>query len=182
MAGIGLHRILADAAGIRGREVIPRVIPIANPAVGLEFSITVQPSTVWIVESIIATLVTSAVAGSRAPTLSLTDGTTEFARISGIDVAPASQTWVYSWLKNYGVGLRFSGTTTPVQPFPDIPLVGGWRINSITTAKDAGDQWSNIALYVLEIEETPYDIEVARDLARLAGSRVDSVPQIGSEY
>lgn len=177
-----LHSVLADAAGIRGREVIPRVIPVANPAPGAETSILVPGGVVWKVQSLFVRLATSAVVANRFVNILIGDSTSTFFRLGGIAAQTASTTLIYDWTVDWGDHLSGTSNTVFNQPFPNFPILGGWTISTLTSSIDVADQYSQIALYVLEIEETPYDIEVQRDLAQLAGSRSDAIPQTGLGY
>lgn len=177
-----LHSVLADAAGIKGREVIPRLIPVASPAAGAEWTVPVQSSTVWLVQAVNARLVTSATVANRSPRLQISDGSSTIVLAGASAVEAASGSVLHVWARGLaGFNNSTSGGVLP-QSLPAIPLLGGWSLGTLTSSIDAGDQWSGIFLYVLEIEQTPYDVEVQRDLAQLAGSRVDAVPQLGSEY
>lgn len=69
-------------------------------------------------------------------------------------------------------------TVGALQPAPPIPLLGGWVIGSSTIGLDVGDQYSFIVLHVLEVEERPYDVELARDLATLRGNTSNAYPEI----
>lgn len=176
-----LHSVLSDAAGIRGREVIPRVIPVASPATATDWTLPVTAGTVWKVQSLLMTLTTDATAPARGVSLVISDGSTTFIRIPAANTQAASLTGRYSFLVDIGSTVTISPATGILTPFPSSPILGGWTISSLTSNFGAADAYSAIALYVLEIEQTPYDIEVARDLTRLAGSRSDSVPQLGLE-
>lgn len=170
--------IIEDAAGVRSREIIPRVVPVASPGAGAEWTQRIPGGSLWYVQSIRATLTTSVTVANRAPVITISDGSAVFAQAPGGDVQAASLTWQYAWMRNFRDHFRLALTTTPVSGFPAMPLVGGFILASATTAIDATDQWSNIVIYVLEVEETPYDVELARRNAALRGITSNAYPQI----
>lgn len=170
-------RIIEDAAGITLREVIPRVIPVAAPATGAEFTIPVQSGSLWYVESVRYQLVTSAVAGNRAPNLLLDDGSSVFGTVGASVLQAASLTQVYSLFRTYGQSNNVSALGES-SSFPSIPLFGGFRIRSSTASIDAGDQYSAIVIYVLEVEERSYDVELGMDAATLRGQFSNAFPEI----
>lgn len=176
-----LHSVLADAAGIRGREVIPKTVTVANPSVGADWNTLIPGGVAWVVMSIRATYATSAVVGTRFPNLEVSDGNQVMMSIPASASISASATVPYTWIRDLGAPIVTSGSARATNTIWSFPLLGGWTISTSTVSKDVNDQWSSIILFVLEIEETPYDIEVTRDLSNLAGSRSDAVPQLGLE-
>lgn len=173
--------IIEDAAGVRLRETIPRVIRVAAPAPGADFDIPVQSGAMWFVESIVATLTTSAVVANRAPSIRIDDGSTTFCVIGGIGSQAASTSFIWSWMRNFGKSDFSLGLSGLNQAFPSIPLFSGFHIRSSTISLDAGDQWSGIVIYVLEVEERPFDVELIRDLSTLRDNMSLAFPQIPLE-
>lgn len=168
--------VIEDAAGIRLRERIPRVLKVQNPAVGTDWTINVTAGTMWYVQSIAARLVTSAVVANRSTAIIASDGTDVFMRLSPVQVQVASVSSRYSWVKNQGYAASSTWAAGIVASFPSIPLFGGFAISASTPAIDVGDQWSEIVLYVIETEERPYDVELNYDLAQLRGKDSNAYP------
>lgn len=171
-------QILEHAAGVTVREVIPRIIPVANPAPGAEIAVNVTAGAMWYVESFLASFTASVVVATRTPVLALSDGSTIFARVQSPAQMAASAFARLNWLRGFGyinaanIGVGANGG------FPSIPLFGGFQIATVTSNIDVTDQWSSIVLYVLEVEERSYDVELAMDLAALRGDLSNAFPEI----
>lgn len=170
--------IIEDAAGVRGRETIPRVLPLASPVAGGELLIKVPGGVAWYIQSMRFQFATSAVVATRLVTLEFGDGSALFERAPAQVTQAASGNTIYTAATGLGVVQGFGSTQTIALPTPAIPLLGGFQITTATSLIDVGDQYSNIVLYVLEVSETPYDVELARDLAQLRGQTSNAYPSL----
>lgn len=174
------HGLLLDAAAIRGREVIPRIVKVPQPIAGAEWKQVVPSGSVWWIQTLTAQLVASAVAATRSPALILSDSDAEFWRAPNAQAIIANQSLRMLW----GVNLGFLNSQTLANvihqwgTWPAIPVPGGWSIGSLTNLIDVGDQWSAVNIYALEVEETPYLVELSRDVAGIYSGRVDAIPQL----
>lgn len=127
----------------------PRVITIANPGVGTDWTQTVQVGADWELVSLNAVLTTAAVAGNRQVQLVLDDGATAY--FTGPPNANLITTTV-----NTVSGAQLAGpvsviTTDIMLPIPPRNFMrGGDRIRVLTAGLNAGDQWSAIRLFVRE--------------------------------
>jgi hypothetical protein len=173
-------RILAEASGLRGREVIPRIITVAQPAAGAEWTVSVPGGALWLIQTIRCTFQTSATVANRVPRLLFSDGTTEYMRIFPNLLQAAGSTFAFTFVKGLGTAYSQGVTAMVALPSPEVPIIGGHSITASTQNLDPGDQWSAIALFVLEVEETPFGVEVARDMARLESGQTNAVPQLGA--
>lgn len=155
-------------------HVTPRIIPVASPAAGSDFTIAVPAGTVWWVESIVATLTTGVGVANRDADLIGTDGTTTFLRIAAPALQVASQVVRYSWVRGDPGGAPPAPPASWQVGFPSIPILGGTTLQVSTAGIQAADQWSAIALYALQVRERSY-AEMA-DYARqvVSGARVDT--------
>lgn len=171
-------RFIEDAAGIRGREVIPRIIPVTNPSAGAEWLATVPGGAVWIVQNIFYTLVSSAVVATRVSNLRWTDGSMEIGRLSCSVTQPASNTLKYTWWKSLGSVNTAGGGGFASISLPKVYMFPGWTVGTITSAIDVGDQYSAVSVYALEVEERPYDVEMLRDIAAIRGRTSNAIPEI----
>lgn len=136
-----------------------QTIPVANPAVGADWSAKVPPGCAWEVLGVKATLTTDAVVANRAPALVLSDPNRVVHVVpSGIAQA-ASLADVYEWAIQYASPTVGSPTVGILLPLPAIPLSEGSTIASLTAAIDPGDQWSNVVLVVRQWSLT--DVEAA---------------------
>jgi len=116
----------------------------ANPAANAEFSLTVPTGKLWVVKTIVATLVQGATQTPQ-PILVIDDGTNTLYEAFGSSAAQAvSTTCVYTWAP----GLTLSGqvgATTNVHSTgplpPDLWLPAGYRIRSNTLGLGANSDY-----------------------------------------
>lgn len=136
---------------LRGRLV--KSVPVATPAAGAEWSVTVPAGVVWIVQSIFARFLSSVVVANRFPRLGFTDGSVTIGRVVALVTIPANQAWDHSYLR--GAGAAWSGTSGVglTYPLPDFRLPAGYTIFTTTPNLDAGDQWSQIVVNVIEVAQ-----------------------------
>ena len=118
-----------------------RVIAGTNPAAGVEISETVPTGARWRLRAISFNFVTSAVAANREVSIVLDDGTTV------LFTSPSGFTHTASLTRRYS-GTIIGAQTAPAQGtdrqilLPDLMLPAGGRIRTVTTAIDAGDDYS----------------------------------------
>lgn len=170
--------IIDDAAGVRGREVIPRVIPVASPAAGAEWAVVVPGGVIWYVQSVTAILTTSAAGVVRSSVLQLFDGERVLGQFPSGGSQAATTAVAQTWAKGITTNPLAAATRPIAAGFPSVPLLPSWQMRVTTTLLDVGDQWSGIFAYVLEVIEAPYDVELARDNAALRGITSNAIPQI----
>ena len=130
---------------------LQRVATVANPAAGADWSITVPAGAQWLLQSVNAQLVTSATAGTRIPSLVITDNAAHvvFTGVASLSQA-ASLTYTYSW--SPGAVASPAGSTSVSGPLPALlRLQPGWVIKTVTQGIQAGDQWSAISLAIQEL-------------------------------
>lgn len=130
----------------------PRILqltPVAAPAAGADWTITVPGQGVWQLLAVRARLVTSATVANRVVGLGLNDQTTTVFNIDQPNAVPASRTTDFNWAPSM-LQTQGSGDATVTSRLPDIPLMGGWRIASATGAIQIGDQWSNVNALAIE--------------------------------
>jgi hypothetical protein len=127
-----------------------RLQAVTQPAAGADWTITVPGDKIWRVLSIVGKLVTSAAAATREATLQITDQSTTFMFIPAGTSQVASKTGQYCWFEqaqNRGTTLQ-TAITAPIPS--NLVLPGGMVLKSVTEVIDAGDQWSNVALWIEE--------------------------------
>jgi hypothetical protein len=127
---------------------LARSVTVANPAAGADWSVTVPAGASFAVNSVSATLVTSAGGSARVATLVITDagGNVVF---NGPATASqnASSTENYTW--SNAPSTPPAGATSTVGPLPaGLRLGPGWTLKTVTSGIQAGDQWSAIVLSV----------------------------------
>lgn len=130
-----------------------RVVPVANPLAGADVVAKVPQNGKWSVSALSAILTTSATVANRVPHLQITDGGAghvvyDFPLgtniLAGLTTRLSAGTGVIAQSNDNSAVL--------VLPF-DLDLLGGWTVGFSTTALQAGDQWSALAVLV---EETLY--------------------------
>jgi len=128
-----------------------RSITVTTPAAGAQFSLTVPAGVTWILNSVRAQLVTSAVVANRTPDLQVKDasGNIVMDAVAGTSqTASATDAWVW------GPGL-FTSTTLRQSDSVGIPtgmrLNAGWVLQMNVFNMDVGDQWSQIVFGVSEL-------------------------------
>jgi len=137
-----------NVQSVDGRGAL-RIITVATPAAGAEWTQTVPAGREWIVRAITWTFVASAVVASRLLFVIYNDGGATNIRLPAGLVQTASQNVSYSFVPGSGTSL---GAGLPIAiPAPaHLRMGAGWNIGSLTAGIDAGDQYSNIALHVDE--------------------------------
>ena len=129
---------------IDGRA-LANVVAIANPGAGTDYSFTVPLGVNWLVRSLRLQLVTSAAVANRFVTLRVDDGAGNiFADISGGTVQAASLTFLYTFAAGLPVSANNNVFTNGLPA--EMRLPGGFRIRTNTTALQAADQFSGLAL------------------------------------
>jgi hypothetical protein len=131
--------------------VVQRVVPIASPAAGADWSVTVPGESTWALASVSATLVTSAVAGARAPIFTVTDGSSVLWRVAPGTTQATALTVTYSWLPEMGApDTTITGGQLQVA-LPPTYLQPGNVFRVATALLDVGDQWSAIVVQAYEV-------------------------------
>lgn len=129
-----------------------RAVTGTDPAAGVEISETVPTNARWRLLSLLAALVTDATVANREAALVVDDGTNNQVRApAGVNHA-ASLTRTYNfhpWANRFTIAQ--DATITP--PIPDLWLPGGFRIQTITTNLQAGDNWGAPQLLIEELIE-----------------------------
>lgn len=134
------------------------VRPVAAPAVGTDFQITVNDGGVWRVRAIEATLTASAVAANRFPQLRIDDQSTRSMLIAAGAATIANGVTTYSWLLGFPVTMAAVEAGLVCIPLVDHVLHQGWRIGPVTAGRDVGDQWSAISITIERIFTPPKTI------------------------
>jgi hypothetical protein len=141
-------------AGPSGGRGTLKTVTGTNPAAGVEISEAVPTNTIWQVLSFTAVLVSSGVAGNRAPVLIIDDGTTANRRNvirDSTSVQAASLTRTWTWVRGFDLSstAEYSQADTDtlivVQKLPtreDVELLQSARIRTVTSAFDVGDDWA----------------------------------------
>jgi hypothetical protein len=133
---------------IEGPGVL-RAVTGTDQAAGTEISETVPTGARWRLRAFRAALVTSAVAGARRVHLYVDDGATRLFELAAADTQAASLARNYNATPDgYARAAQDSEIYVPL-PF-DVALLQGWRIRTVTTLFDGGDNWGAPELLVEE--------------------------------
>lgn len=117
-----------------------RVISGTDQAAGSDITETVPANVRWSLLTFEAAFVASAAVANRRVSLRLDDGTNEFYKVESHADVTAGQTRTFTM---YQTGLPSNGNNiTFYLPLPiGIHLLPGFRIRTVTSAIDAGDNW-----------------------------------------
>jgi hypothetical protein len=127
-----------------------RSITGADPAAGAEVSETVIANVTWRLISVHTRLVSSATVATRMVTLVIDDGVEPLIRIPGPVSQVANESWRYTWAALGQVASDTpSGVVMSLLP-PDLYLTSGYRIRTVTSSLQAGDNFDAPQLLVEE--------------------------------
>jgi hypothetical protein len=130
-----------------------RSVNQAAPAAGADLQITVPTAARWRLVCFRATLTTSVAVANRLVSLTVDDGATVyFESPSGISLAASlSNIYNFSDSSGYMTAAGFAKSNGPIAS--NLFLTGGHRINTLTTAIQAADQWSSAQFQVVEWQD-----------------------------
>lgn len=132
---------------------VPAVTVGANPAAVAEASVTVPAGETWQLQSVDLTLVTSVTAGNRRVALVIDDGANIVAKIVAAVDQAASLTVEYVFA-GAGENAAVRGGVL-LEPLPAFTLGPGWRIRTITTGMQAGDDYGAPVVSYIRTTTTP---------------------------
>lgn len=130
-----------------------RSITGTDPAVNTEISETVPTNAVWKLKSLRFTLVAAAVAVDRTVQVIIDDGTNILWTNRVHDVQQNAETRQYNFAKDLEFHATEDATGDLHSPLPSLILKAGYRIRTVTTNRDAGDNYSAPQLQVEEFLE-----------------------------
>lgn len=132
---------------------IPRVIVVPNPSAGADWSYSVSGPTFYVFHCAVMTLQTSAAAATRIVRAQLKFGSIVCGQFAATATQLASLTNVYSL---HPSAISSGDAATIYIPLPsDLIIRDGMSIGTNTTALQAADQWSLIALFMEEFGDVP---------------------------
>lgn len=138
--------------GRRLADIRYRVVRVADPGANTEISISSTGASFWLVRSLVATLTTDATVADRTVRIEQSDGTSTYFVASAGEVQAASLT------RRYGAHPGADGSLTAggVRGIPldayGLVVPPGHVVRTDTENLQAGDEYSDIALHVLEFE------------------------------
>ena len=140
-------KLPAGAVGLAAGGVAT-VVPVANPAPGADWSLTVPAGHQYQLQSLRAVLGTSAAVANRVPEFKVTRGATVIwsQKAAGVLAASVTGSFVLSPFASVS-----SNNGQQVLPGPGFILQPGDVLSTTTSAIDAADQWSAIAATVQDL-------------------------------
>lgn len=142
-----------------------RTIAGATPAAGAEVAETVPAGTRWELLSFRARFVTSATVANRFPVLTLDDGTANAFFEGGVlaTAQTAGQTSRYTFAQ--GLNAQINQTNFTGSLMNRAFLLVGYRIKTVTSGIQVGDQWDQISYLVREWRDAPFSSPVQESIA-----------------
>lgn len=137
------------------RDVIPRVVNVANPGAGVAWSAKPEGGRIWHVQAIKATISADATAVTRIIETQVSDGSTVLYSVTMGFGVTAAQTIAFTWMRNLGANFGSLALSFGMAPWPSIPVLGGQTISSVQASLPAGDAWTSVSLYVWEVSWLP---------------------------
>lgn len=126
-----------------------RSITGTDPAAATEISETVPTNARWRLLAFDVALVTDATVANREVVLTIDDGATVLIEVPSAVAHAASLTRRYSFAR--GVQRATPAASTVISaPAPDVALQGGYRVRTVTTGLQAGDNYGAPQLLVEE--------------------------------
>lgn len=127
-----------------------RVVRGTNPAAGAEISERVGPGRQWLLYAVRFRFVTDATVTTRVPGLQIDDGSDTFLEVPPALGQAATQTIDYTFAAGGASVSEANLRGISVLPFP-LPLLRGYRIRTLTTNLQAGDDFGAPVLLVAEL-------------------------------
>ena len=142
---------------------VRQAIPVAQPAAGADWTLTVPGGHLYVPLALGFTLATSAAVANRLVRLGWGDGVRSTFTVPYSNVQAASLTWHYSAVPDvnaYGVGTEF------LAPLPPVTLPAAWTIGTRSQLLDAADQFSSIFVHVIDVwvRDGALDLDSVPDL------------------
>lgn len=134
---------------------VQRILEPVNPAAGAEVSLTPTGGSGWLLRSLRFQLVTDATVATRAVSLAVSNGSREWFRARANGGQAASLTVVYGGYEGSSGGS--AGTAVIGLDFPanGLWIPRGNTLSTITASIQAGDQFSVIGGYAIEMPSGP---------------------------
>ncbi|HTX52520.1 MAG TPA: hypothetical protein VMD08_03880 [Candidatus Baltobacteraceae bacterium] len=128
-----------------------------SPAAGADWSVTVPAGHIYRLRSVLATLVTSAAVATRIARLTLNDGNGVFVDVPPFGTQAAGLTRRYLWLPSPAAVAQGNGILSSL---PEFDLMAGWSLSTVTDAIDVADQWSAVAIGILDVTAKGGDVNL----------------------
>ena len=133
-------------------------VPVTSPAAGADFVIPIPDAgNIWEIVAVRARFVTSNAVANRFLTFNVKDaaGSVVFQTAFGTaQTASITEGVVLSKMFS-SVSGDVTNTKIVTLPLPEGPYLPRWTINSVTTAIDTADQWSQIEVWYKQLGLAP---------------------------
>lgn len=142
--------VLGEAVLELLRQRLVKNVPVADPAAGADWSVTVPAGVTWELLSFHTRLATSAAVANRFPSWLVKDPDgNEWQRIVQFSAATAGQTEAISGVSGFGDHVTGGTTIMPMQT-PPIVMPSGHKLVGGTSSIDVADQYSQTIVTVRE--------------------------------
>lgn len=133
-----------------GSEWSLRVEPVENPAPNQTFTLTVPGEVEWRLLALNLLYSTDAGLGTRYPYLRLREQNRELLRVPlGVGIAPSANVTI-GWGDDVGAVLGDAAAGMVLAPWPNVPLMPGWRLDWLVEGIGAADAPTAITCALLE--------------------------------
>lgn len=140
-----------------------RVQPVAQPAAGADWSVTVPAGVLWELLAVRGLFTASAAVANRVPVLGFGSEGVTAAQVPVAANITAGQAITVTWAQ---VGAALAFGLFQIVPLPRVILEPGDTIGTATGAIDVGDQWSAVRLWLVEttVKHGPLSADSVPDL------------------
>lgn len=128
------------------RNAAQQELTVAQPAAGVEWTVTVPVGELWKLRSLFYTFVTSAAVANRIPRIDILDASANLVFEAGNAISyTASSTWRIAAAVNGSIqGLAANTAIVQLFTLPDVWLPAGYSIKSNTALMDVADRYSAV--------------------------------------
>jgi hypothetical protein len=130
-----------------------RIVQIAKPAAGKDFTFTTSESMLWGIVSLTTKLVTSAQVAKRVPALEIKDGDgNPLMVIAGSQELAESSTRRITFAQGVASNSTLAGAGDTIG-LPRMLLLPGYSVATVTTGVQTEDQYESTFLWIEEFEQ-----------------------------
>lgn len=145
------HEELA-VLSLTGRGYVTRVTKqIATPLAGADWTFTVEGSEALLPVSLAAVYTASAAVATRQTRVEISNSDGIIVEVATSNTVTAGQTARYGFHRGGGGGTLGATSLVSTYSMPDMVLMPGETIASVTTAIDVADTWTKVRLTCLRI-------------------------------
>lgn len=126
-------------------------LPVSKIAAGSDLSFQVPVGVIWNVVSLTGTFTASATVASRSMAFFVKDQGGTIVYQYAVATLTASQAGTFTFSEDVVTPATFANNGNFLEPQPHAWFPPLWTFGTTTTNIQAGDQWSNVAVWIQEI-------------------------------